>query len=254
MTDLFATFDLPTLKATCNAISSPASASGRTRYARQGGQIADLFGLEAAHASRSAGQTQTPLESLTTAICGRIGGVSSKSVDLTRSLASKLIARQQGCGSTLYRQTWKVEATPAGRSYSILRASAPQTSATADSGLPTPTVKGKSGGATIDPQKVLARALGGHANDLQDFVQLVTGWATPSARDWRTPNHKAFAERGGAKKGEQLNNQVAHTIPGASLNGSTASTGRSGLLNPAFTLWLQGIPATWASSAVLVTP
>jgi hypothetical protein len=79
------------------------------------------------------------------------------------------------------------------------------------------------------------------------------GWATPAERDYRTPNHKAWSDRGGGKKGEQLNNQVAHFIPGASLNGLAAPTPGAGLLNPDFSRWLQGIPATWASCAPTAT-
>jgi len=42
-------------------------------------------------------------------------------------------------------------------------------------------------------------------------------------------------------------------LTGASLNGSTAETESCGLLNPVFSLWLQGIPATWASCVPPVT-
>ncbi len=75
------------------------------------------------------------------------------------------------------------------------------------------------------------------------------GWATPSTRDYRTPNHRTYAERGGGQKGEQLNNQSAHLIPGAALNGSIAATAKSGLLNPRFSAWLQGIPPEWNECA-----
>lgn len=78
-------------------------------------------------------------------------------------------------------------------------------------------------------------------------------WATPATRDYRTPNHETYADRSGTTKGEQLNNQVAHVIPGASLNGLDVSTGGGGLLNPEFSRWLQGIPATWPSCAPTAT-
>jgi hypothetical protein len=82
---------------------------------------------------------------------------------------------------------------------------------------------------------------------------LLTGWATPNSRDYRTPAHKTYAERGGGNKGENLNHQVAHVISGATLNGSTAPTAKGGLLNPEFSRWLQGIPATWPSCATTAT-
>jgi len=80
---------------------------------------------------------------------------------------------------------------------------------------------------------------------------LLAGWAAPTERDYRTPNHQTYAQRGGGQKGEQLNNQAAHLIPGASLNGSRAATGGSGLLNPEFSRWLQGIPQEWPDHAPL---
>jgi len=148
-------------------------------------------------------------------------------------------------------------------------------------GWPTPTSKETAGGATTDPARVLQRAQGGHSNDLQDFVHLVagwntpiaadsrgspgtkkhwelaqqvTGWATPLQRDHRTPIHHSYRDRGGGAKGEALNHQVAHYLPGASLSGSDARTGRRGLLNPDFSRWLQGIPETWPRFAPMVMP
>jgi hypothetical protein len=91
-------------------------------------------------------------------------------------------------------------------------------------------------------------------DNLHSQTKLLLGtWATPATRDYRTLNHVKWSERGGGKKGEQLQNQVAHMIPGASLNGLPAATERCGLLNPAFSLWLQGFPGMWARCAALAT-
>ncbi len=81
---------------------------------------------------------------------------------------------------------------------------------------------------------------------LQEAVQmLLSGWASPAARDYRGPNAKPYAERGGGTKGEQLPNQVAHFGP--TPDSSTAETGRPAgyRLNPAFSLWLMGYRAAW---------
>jgi hypothetical protein len=90
---------------------------------------------------------------------------------------------------------------------------------------------------------------GGNCPSLRHLAADLAGWSTPASRDYRTPNHQTYADRGGGAKGEQLNNQVAHVIPGASLNGSRAATESCGLLNPDFSLWLQGVPARWRSYA-----
>lgn len=96
----------------------------------------------------------------------------------------------------------------------------------------------------------------GHASRMLDTSRInlndqamMAGWATPATRDYRTPNHSTYSDRGGGPKGEQLNNQVAHLIPGASLNGSSAQTSGGGLLNPEHSRWLQGIPREWPDFA-----
>jgi hypothetical protein len=52
-------------------------------------------------------------------------------------------------------------------------------------------------------------------------------WPTPAARDYRHPNAKSYAERGGGSKGEQLPNAVG------------------GALNPTWVEWLMGFPLGW---------
>lgn len=76
-------------------------------------------------------------------------------------------------------------------------------------------------------------------------LQTMAGWAAPSNGDWRTPPHRSRADRDGSKAGQRLEAQVAHAIPGASLNGLPAGTEKRGLLAPHFSLWLQGVPAVW---------
>lgn len=54
----------------------------------------------------------------------------------------------------------------------------------------------------------------GNTDSSRRTVALVQGWATPTTRDYRHPNAKPYAELGGGKKGEQLNNQAAHMVTG----------------------------------------
>lgn len=239
------------------------------------------YGPEAVHASPSARPGSEPPQP-TPAISGRSGSVSSASADLQSSLESRLKALCASAGSTLYSETWKTKATPAGRSYSAHTASAPRISGRDCTGWPTPTSKHAAGGEYRDPDKAMARALGPHANDLRDFVQmagwptpmagspatdtyneagntdssrktvaLVSGWPTPAARDWKG----ATDERWGMNA-RPLNEVVVLAGPqrrlpsGEILTGSTAAMASGGRLNPAHSRWLMGLPPAWDDCAV----
>lgn len=166
-------FDLPTLSDTRNAISSPGSASGHMRSVEQDGQTTAQSGPDPAHASLSARQAKEQ-GLLTSGTYGRTSTGLLKTAALQSSLASRLRARTDLAGSTLYKLTWKDRATPAGQSIPALRASARRISDSGSIGWPTPTSRDHKDGAEC--QNVPLNALLGR-------VAWLTGWPTAQASD-----------------------------------------------------------------------
>lgn len=175
---------------TPSATSLLASECGAMPCAPQAGQMTDLFGLVPVHANLSARQAKA-LRLMTSGTCGQPSTTSYASAALQRSMESRLRARMQTLGSTLYTLTWKPWNTPSGRLRFRLRASVRRTSAT-------------------EPTGSQCVVLGG----VWVPVALLKSWPTPAARDFRTSNSKPISERGGGKKGEQLNNAVVHLLSG----------------------------------------
>lgn len=127
-----------TSEASLSTTSSPGLASGAARCARPVGLMTALCGPEVVPASLSPRQAKA-LDLLTSGIYGPPGIGSLNSIALTSSLGSRLQQKLGSAGSTLFRLTWKIRATPAGRSIAALRASALHTSVSASGGWPTTT-------------------------------------------------------------------------------------------------------------------
>lgn len=204
---------------------------------------------------------------------------------LQAALESELKKRLHGLGSTIYQTAWKPHATPLGRAISRQRASAPRTSASepssVPSGWPTPTTRDWKDGGNPDVNVEL--------NGLLGRVAWLAGWPTPNATDstgagtsgrdggmnlqtasghlagWPTPKaadeqmarrsteaaHR-FMER--PQKSSELGiecHQVIHNQParftasGEMLTGSIAGMESGGQLNPEHSRWLMGYPAEW---------
>jgi len=176
-----------TLKATPNVISSPASAAGPMHSGSQDGPTTDLFGQEVAPVSPSAGPDKAKHLAMN-ATFGRTGSSLSEQYDRQLSLANRLSRQLDGAGSTLFTLTWSRKATPYGRPYFQLVASARRTSDSDCGSWPTPNaMEGRDAYTTIPPSvgKTRGYSLG--------MAAVLAAWPTPMAG---TPAQKGYNEAG----------------------------------------------------------
>jgi hypothetical protein len=231
-----------------NATSSQALVAGPTRSDSQDGMTADPSGLDLAPASLSPSQVEgrqiaPPAEATARTRGKRQGrgrastaatsgpethGYSGPSFDalspsarLQSSLVSRLRVLLDGAGSPLYDLTWKAWDMQSGPPICALRASGRRISDSGCIGWPTAMAQDESRGGT-DPRP---QDTGIPLSQMAALAGWPIGWSTPTTRDYRHANALPWSERGGGKKGEQLNNQVVHL---AGWPTSKASDGKKG--------------------------
>jgi hypothetical protein len=192
------------------------------------------YGREVAHASPSQPQESAAVQ-LTLGISGLNGSGSSESAGLQSSLVNKLRQRMVLRGSILFTVTWKVRVTPSQRSIYALRARKRRTSGKDFTSWPTPkAARGDYQYSKGDHEKKMLNLSG---------ATKLTGWGTPSARDWRDGR---ASEDTMERNSRPLNEQAVY---GLTLNGSPAGTENPDQLNPAFSRWLMGLPPEWDDCA-----
>lgn len=178
-------YDHQTCENSPSATSSPGSVSGPSHFAAPAGQTTGLSGPAVVLANLSPRQAKAA-GLLTSGISGLVGITSSSSAALQASLESKLRARMQTTGSTLFKMTWKAWIMPSGRLRSRLRASVLRTSETGRIGWPTPAARDWKG-ATLERWGTNARPL--------NEVARLAGWATPSAHEFAGSPEASIARK-----------------------------------------------------------
>lgn len=170
-----------TLNLSISTTPSPGSVAGRLLWTWPGGLLVFLFGPRPVLVSLSRWRDTDGVWK-TTVTCGQFFGPSLPSACLQSSLASRLRARLDGLGSTLYRYRWKTWVTPSGRQISALRASALRTSgsdsSSARSGWPTAKASDAPRGGCIK------RGMRTDRSNLVDRA-MIAGWPTTVSNDAR---------------------------------------------------------------------
>lgn len=213
----------PTIsEATPNATSSPELEGGHEPSDLPDGQTTDLFGLVPVPANPSA-QPEKVRRPMTNAICGLRGFLSSESYALQQSLESRLRRQLDGAGSTLFSLIWKAKATPAGRPYCQLAASALRTSDNGFGSWPTTRSSDADKGVRSEGGALRERERRKNGADLPSVA--MGAWPTPMAG---TPAQKGYNEAGNNDSSRKTVALVTGQLPTQDRKTTATQLGKSG--------------------------
>lgn len=190
---------------------SPGSRAGRSPSGWQEFQMKRAYGVEVVPVNQCPTREREE-DSTTTGTSGPPFSLSSESADLSSSLGNRLRALLATSGSTLFTLTWKKQATPSGRPFFLLRASARRTAGTESSSgrLGWPTTKANDGKG-VDLSRSENRSGKRHSGDNLPTVAAQAGWPTPDAGNFNETD-ASWEERRAALAEKHGNNGFGLTL------------------------------------------
>jgi hypothetical protein len=254
-----------------SATGLPELVAGVTPSDSPDGPMIDLFGQAVAPVSPSAPQANSVAQKMS-ATYGLRSSVSSASAALQHSWVNKLQERLDSRGSTMFSLTWKAQVTPLRRQICRLAASALRTGDSGCGGWPTPDTNNCRDGNVKRAEAYGAHAMslhhmaasawptptrqdqassgaagystesGRHSGTTLTDAARMTGWATPTTRDWK--------DGATTLENTPVNALLGRQVLGAISLGSPAQTERRGQLNPRFSGWLMNFPIAWDIAAM----
>ena len=269
-------FEQMSLLDTPNSTFSPALADGPLPPALPDGQTTASLLPGPARASRSRSRAKAP-ELLMRGTYGPTFSESSVPDGPLSSWESRLRQRLAKVGSSECDLTWKVSGTTAEGLLSRLVPSTPRT-VEIDSGLLLEADYWRTPQAAVtEPRSTVVKFSGRSPSDPQvglpdQVVATAAYWSKPRASDgekggpnqafgaggqplpaqafhtamWPTPMAGTPAQNGNSEAGNtDSSRRTVELAHGTVLDGSSATTGKRGVLNPEFPCWLMGYPIVW---------